>query len=109
MSEIVDLPVVTARAMDVRLTLRGFDSTRAAETACAPQWRAAMTESELRAQLSTVVELTAWLRDVGRDWTDVETVLELMVRLSEAEALLQLAREGVGHHLVELSRGEAPS
>jgi hypothetical protein len=101
-SEIVDLPIVTARAMDVRLTLRGFDSTRAAETACAPQWRAAMTESELLAQLGTVSELVEWLRDAPRDWEAVDDLVELAVRLAEAEAILQLAREGAGRHLAGL-------
>jgi hypothetical protein len=101
-SEIVDLPVVTARAMELRLTLRGFDSTRAAEMACAPQWRAALTESELLAQLGTVSELVEWLRDAPRDFQDVDHVVELAVRLAEAEAILQLAREGAGQHLAGL-------
>jgi hypothetical protein len=96
------MAIVTARAQDLRLSRRLFDDGLALEAACAPQWRTALTETELRAQLSTVVELTAWLRDSERDWADEDAVLELLVRLTEAEALLQLARQGVGAHLVEL-------
>jgi hypothetical protein len=102
----VDLPVVTALAVGVRLTDRGFDSARAAEVACAPLGRAALTETEILGQVGAVVELLAWLRDLDRDWESVDDVVELLVHLSTAEALLTLARAGVGARLAGLYADE---